>query len=114
MRRNLLSKILEKMELRVKAVKSLGSADSLIAEEKPDLVIMDDEPGDVDPVEYFRMIKDNRPETLTCLQCSSATADDCRNLKSMGIDAVLTKPFEQDQIRKAIDALRRPSSGSDQ
>ncbi len=114
MRRNLLSKILEKMELRVKSTKSLGSADSLIAEEKPDLVILDDDPGGVDPIEYFRMIKANRPEILTCLQCSSATADDRQSLKSVGIDTILTKPFEQDQIRKTIDDLRRPCSRDEQ
>ncbi|NIP43851.1 MAG: response regulator [candidate division Zixibacteria bacterium] len=109
-RRHLLSSLLGNLKLKVKAAKSLSSVDSIIVEEKPDLVILDDELEEVNPVEYFAMIKSKLPEISTCLVCASANAEEQKRLKALGIDVIITKPFEQGQIRETIDRLSRPTS----
>ena len=106
-RRNLLSNLLQNLKLKVKSAKSLASVDGIIAEEKPDLVILDDELEEVNPVEYFAMIKTRLPEIRTCLVSVSARPDEQKRLKEQGVDAILTKPFEQGQIRETIDRLCR-------
>lgn len=105
--RNLLAGMLGKMGIHVKSAKSLATGEKMIVDENPQLVVLDDNLRDGIALEYLGLIRKNNPKIRTCLIGAPADDDEIRRLRSLGIDSLFVKPFEQSQIAKAVSELSR-------
>lgn len=103
--RNMLAQILQKNGIFVKAAKSLAAAERMIVDTDPDLVILDDNIRDGDPLEYFGILKKSRPGICTCLIGAPQDGDRLKELNPLGIDALIIKPLEQGQISNSLHEL---------
>jgi signal transduction histidine kinase/CheY-like chemotaxis protein len=100
--RNMLTQILQKNGIFVKAAKSLAAAEKMIVDTDPDLVILDDNIRDGDALEYFSILKKSRPGICTCLIGAPQDGDRLKQLNPLGVDALIIKPLEQGQISHSL------------
>ncbi|MFH0813765.1 MAG: response regulator [Pseudomonadota bacterium] len=76
-----------------------------IGEQKPDLVLLDLIMPEPDGFKLAGKIKQVSPDTKIIVMTGYATEENLDKLKQYSIDALLTKPFNYQGIKKAIDKV---------
>lgn len=111
--RMLLRMLLERGGCRVFDSPTGMGAEQLVAEHKPDLVLLDVQMPDRDGWDVLAAIRSHRTVgDVPVILCTvkSSTADRIRGWE-LGADGYLTKPFSLDQVLAEIDAVaNRPSA----
>lgn len=100
------SKILEQVpDAEVKTTSSGFDAGVLIAEWYPDMILLDFLMPDLNGFEVTRKIKNNPRLKKIPIIAVTAISDpaELEKVKQSGVDAVITKPIEQDGFLKKID-----------
>ncbi len=108
--REILSDVLASLGHRVEAIESGEQAINRFTPEAFDLV-MTDLGMEVSGQEVARAVKARSPGTPVILITGWATDLDEAELRQAGVDLVLTKPFQVDEIRKVVDRITECPTG---
>jgi two-component system response regulator HydG len=95
-------------EYEVETRRSGRSAVEAFRRDPPDLILTDIRMPDMDGMEVLRIVKAEAPETEVILMTAFATVSQAVEAVKSGAYNYLTKPFEPDELRIALDkALER-------
>lgn len=99
-------------ELTVHLATSGEAALALLAQERPDLILLDIGLPGMDGFEILRRIRalDSLAGVPVIALTASATTDDIKRGESAGFDAYLTKPLHIEQLIRTLDAFIQPAS----
>ncbi|TMG90080.1 MAG: response regulator, partial [Betaproteobacteria bacterium] len=79
----------------------------LLAERRPDMILLDIEMPRMDGFEFAKTIKaDNNLAHIPIIMITSRTAEKHRNrAKELGIDAYLGKPYQEEELMRNLREL---------
>jgi two-component system, OmpR family, phosphate regulon response regulator PhoB len=86
----------------VDEAESVGSANDLLAQRRPDVVLLDVHLGADNGLELLRTIRSQWPDVAVALFTGSADAE---TAKQSGADAILPKPFSLDELSATVSRL---------
>lgn len=96
-------------DIKLNTANNSFSAGAKLGEEKPDLIILDFLMPELDGFEFCRFIR-KEPEykkipvlAMTALR----TEADFKKMREAGVDDILTKPFNMNQLTEKIQQFRR-------
>jgi len=102
---NLLKVILGKTRAKILRAKTGDEAIRLYHENKPDLVLINFDLPVVNGEEFARIIKAKDSMIPIIARINFANEDDIKRAKSSGIDKLLTKPIQNDNLLNTINDL---------
>lgn len=109
------SRVIKKLaDVELRTTASAFDAGLLIAEWVPDIIILNFFIPDLDGFDATKKIRSNpRLKKISIVAVTSKTdPQDLEKVKKSGVDAVVTKPVENDSFRKKIDKFLYSSSHS--
>lgn len=92
--------------MHVLTAESLAEADNILAEEQPDIVLLDVMLPDGNGFAYIRQIRQSLDIPVIFLTCLSGTSDEIKGLRSGGCDYI-TKPYHFEVLYARIEANLR-------
>ncbi len=102
----LLSKLLKQREFTFEHVNTLTQAETLLKEETPDIIFLDNNLPDGLGINFIDFIKDNFPKVkIVMLTAQDSALTKSRALKK-GADYFISKPFTSEQIYNCIENLK--------
>ena len=102
--RELMQKLLTKLDYEVEAVESAEDAFSFLEREKFPVIITDLIMLEMDGVEFCRRIRETDNKTYVIALTGHTELYDIGKLKEAGFDNHLTKPFKIEVLKEAIQA----------
>jgi DNA-binding response OmpR family regulator len=81
---------------------SLEGARRALAQEPVDVILLDVHVGPADGRDFLREVRESHPDVRVAMLTGSA---DSETVRAAGADAVLSKPFELDELRATVHAL---------
>jgi len=110
----LLSGILKQKKLRTSYVNTLADAQSVLKEENPSIVFLDNNLPDGKGVDFIGIIKKLYPTTKVVMITAFDTYSDRSKAYEEGVDFFIGKPFTRDVIDKTVERLIYPSLANNQ
>lgn len=115
--RELMRKLLTKMEYQVAVVESAEEALALLEKEAFPVILSDLIMLDMDGVEFCQTVRETDSDTVIIALTGHGDLYDSEKLKMVGFDGYLAKPIRMDRIKKALDdaleeAKRRKEASS--
>lgn len=110
----LLSGILKQKKLRTSYVNTLADAQSVLKEETPSIVFLDNNLPDGKGVDFIGIIKKMYPTIKVVMITAFDTYSDRSKAYEEGVDFFIGKPFTRDVIDKTLERLMYPSLASNQ
>jgi two-component system, OmpR family, response regulator len=101
----LLSKLLKKKNLDTAFVNSLSEASNALKESNPEIIFLDNHLPDGLGINYISYIKKNYPHTKIIMITAHDSLDDRAKAFKNGADFFIGKPFTNDIINKAVEAV---------
>jgi signal transduction histidine kinase/CheY-like chemotaxis protein len=106
MLRDLLAELLESYDYEVVCVQNGAEVYKVLTEEiKADLLIIDFNMPEMDGLTCIKNLRKTNVKTKTILSTGSATAANDAEISNLQIDAVLTKPYEFEQMLEVVRKL---------
>lgn len=105
----LLSGILRQKKLRASYVNNLADAHSVLKEETPFIIFLDNNLPDGKGVDFIGTIKKLYPATKVVMITAFDTYSDRSKAYEEGVDFFIGKPFTRDIIDKTLERLMYPS-----
>ncbi len=106
MLRDLLAELLESYDYQVVCVQNGSEVLKVLTEEiKADLLIIDFNMPEMDGLTCIRKLRNNNLKIPTVLSTGSASAANDNEISGLQIDAVLTKPYEFEQMLEVVQKL---------
>ncbi len=106
MLRDLLAELLESYDYQVVCVQNGAEVYKVLTEEiKADLLIIDFNMPEMDGLTCIRNLRKTNVKTRTILSTGSASAANDAEISNLQIDAVLTKPYEFEQMLEVVRKL---------
>jgi len=100
------SELLEMLNLKILGLGKTGmDAISLVNELKPDIVFLDLHMPKLNGMEALKKIKNNAPKTHVIIITSDKFVDG-KNMIDLGAIDIIFKPFNMDEIIKAIEKIK--------
>ena len=97
---------------RVLAAKSLAEADKLLAENTPDIILLDVKLPDGNGLDYVMKIKERHPVPVVFLTCYNEKDEIIKGLRNGGCDYV-AKPHDLDVLYARLQAHLRDNGTAD-
>jgi two-component system OmpR family response regulator len=110
----LLSGILRQKKLRTSYVNNLADAQSVLKEETPSIVFLDNNLPDGKGVDFISIIKKLYPTTKVVMITAFDTYSDRSKAYEEGVDFFIGKPFTRDIIDKTLERLMYPNFANNQ
>ncbi len=115
--RELMRKLLTKLEYQVAVVESAEAALALLEKEAFPVILSDLIMLDMDGVEFCQTVRETDSDTVIIALTGHGDLYDSEKLKMVGFDGYLAKPIRMDKIKKALDdaleeAKRRKAASS--
>lgn len=115
--RELMRKLLTKLEYQVAVVESAEAALALLEKEAFSVILTDLIMLDMDGVEFCQTVRETDSDTVIVALTGHGDLYDSEKLELVGFDGYLAKPIRMDKIKKALDdaleeAKRRKASSS--
>jgi DNA-binding NtrC family response regulator len=110
----LLSGILRQKKLRTTYVNNLTDAQSVLKEENPSIIFLDNNLPDGKGVDFIGTIKKLYPATKVVMITAFDTYSDRKKAYEEGVDFFIGKPFTREIIVKTLEHLMYPSIISNQ
>jgi two-component system OmpR family response regulator len=101
----LLSGILRQKKLRTSYVNNLADAQSVLKEEIPSIVFLDNNLPDGKGIDFISKIKQLYPATKVVMITAFDTYSDRSKAYEQGVDFFIGKPFTRDVIDKTLERL---------
>ena len=101
----LLSKLLKKKNLETAFVNCLSDANSVLKKENPEIIFLDNHLPDGLGINYIPYIKENYPTSKIIMITAHDSVDDRAKAFKNGADFFIGKPFTNDIINKAVEAV---------
>lgn len=101
----LLSKMLAKKHVDSQYANSIADATTLLNNNSPDMVFLDNHLSDGRGIDFAEYIKHKYPETRIIMISAFDNFSDRKNAKKMGIDDFIGKPFSSESIDLALSKL---------
>jgi two-component system, OmpR family, response regulator len=101
----LLVSILNIKKIQSACVNSLGEAESVLKEETPAIVLLDNHLKDGLGIDFIRQIKKQSPESKIVIISAQDNLSDRQKAFSNGADFFISKPYTRDIIYKTIERL---------
>lgn len=116
--RELMRKLLTKLEYQVAVVESAEAALALLEKEAFPVILSDLIMLDMDGVEFCQTVRESDSDTVIIALTGHGDLYDSEKLKMVGFDGYLAKPIRMDKIKKALDdaleeAKRRKAASSE-
>lgn len=105
--RSTITRVLECESLKVFSAANAQSGLSLMAEEVPQIVLLDLRLGNESGLEVFESIRERFPRTIVIFITGHGTADTAIESMKLGAFDYLVKPLDLDQLTNAVDQARR-------
>lgn len=105
--RSTITRVLESENLRVFSAANAQAGLSLMAEEVPQIVLLDLRLGNESGLEVFESIRERFPRTIVIFITGHGTADTAIESMKLGAFDYLVKPLDLDQLTNAVDQARR-------
>ena len=109
----LMDAVLSPLGFTVLSASSGEAALDLLAQQLPDIVLLDIVMPDLDGIEVMRQLRERRPVAVILLTAKGSTADKAKGL-DLGADDYIAKPFHPDELAARVRAVLRRSSGAQQ
>jgi DNA-binding response OmpR family regulator len=81
---------------------SVEAARRALSEHQLDVILLDVHVGPADGRDFLREVRESHPEVRVAMLTGSA---DSETVRAAGADAVLSKPFELDELKATVRAL---------
>jgi CheY-like chemotaxis protein len=101
--RELMHKLLTKMEYHVVVAESAEDALALLQKEAFPVILTDLIMLDMDGVEFCQTVRETDSDTVIIALTGHGDLYDSEKLKIVGFDGYLAKPIRMDKIKKALD-----------
>ena len=101
--RELMHKLLTKMEYQVVVVESAEDALALLEDEAFPVILSDLIMLNMDGVEFCQTVRETDSETVIIALTGHGDLYDSEKLTMVGFDGYLAKPIRMDKIKKALD-----------
>ena len=101
----LLSKLLKKKNLETMFVNSLSEANAALKKDCPEIIFLDNHLPDGLGINYISYIKKHYPATKIIMITAHDSMDDRAKAFKNGADFFIGKPFTNDIINKAVEAI---------
>jgi len=102
----LLSGILRQRKLRTSYVNNLADAQSVLKEETPSIIFLDNNLPDGKGIDFIGTIKKLYPATKVVMITAFDTYSDRSKAYEEGVDFFIGKPFTRDIIDKTLERLK--------
>ncbi len=112
MLRDLLAELLESYDYRLYAFRMEVKCLKFLQDIKADLLIIDFNMPEMDGLTCIRKLRNNNLKISYCVSTGSASAANDNEISGLQIDAVLTKPYEFEQMLEVVQKLIEESSFS--
>jgi len=99
------------MALETRAATSGHEGCVQIGEFEPDLVILDVHMPGIDGTEVLRSIKNSARATETKVLVTTGMPESMKEMRSLGCDDCITKPFGIDELLRKVESLIEPKAG---
>jgi CheY-like chemotaxis protein len=112
--RKLLNDLLSAEGYCVRQAASGMEALSAIAQEQPDVVLLDIMMPDMDGFEVVRLLKADKKTNIPPIVMITALDDEgsCARLAAAGINVMLTKPIDRWKLHSTLEQMLEETSGS--
>ena len=107
----LLSGILKRRNLNTSYVNSLFEARSILSQQSPDILFLDNHLPDGYGVDFIPVIKKNHPLAKIVMITAHDTGEDRAKAITQGADYFIGKPFTTEIIIKTVDKLLETITG---
>jgi len=101
----LLSRLLKKKNLDTVFVNSLSDANKALKADHPEIIFLDNHLPDGLGINYIPYIKENYPMAKIIMITAHDSVDDRAKAFANGADFFIGKPFTNDIINKAVEAI---------
>ncbi len=101
----LLSKMLAKRHVDTQYANSIADATTLLNNNSPDMVFLDNHLTDGKGIDFAEFIKHKYPATKIIMISAFDNFSDRKSAKKMGIDDFIGKPFSSESIDMALSKL---------
>ncbi len=101
----LLSRLLKKKNLDTVFVNSLSDANMALKKNSPEIIFLDNHLPDGLGINYIKYIKENYPSSKIIMITAHDSIDDRAKAFKNGADFFIGKPFTNDIINKAVEAV---------
>lgn len=101
----LLSRLLKKKNLETSFVNSLSDANKSLKINHPEIIFLDNHLPDGLGINYISYIKEHYPEAKIIMITAHDSIDDRAKAFKNGADFFIGKPFTNDIINKAVEAV---------
>jgi DNA-binding response OmpR family regulator len=89
---------------------TLEAARRALEQQPIDVILLDVHVGPADGREFLREVRESHPNVRVAMLTGSA---DSETVRAAGADAVLSKPFELDELRATVRALAESSRAAE-
>jgi DNA-binding response OmpR family regulator len=89
---------------------TLEAARGALSERPVDVILLDVHVGPADGRDFLREVRESHPNVRVAMLTGSA---DSETVRAAGADAVLSKPFELDELRATVRALAESSRAAE-
>ena len=107
-----LARFLERRGFATRTVTSVGDASIVITEQRPDLALVDLKLPDFSGAALCRMLQLRYPETPVIVMSARIDEAEHQQLRELGVEQFLTKPFALGELDLALQRLRVPCAGA--
>ena len=101
----ILNLMLKKEAIEIEHVTTLAKAATQLQQQRPDIIIIDNQLPDGLGIEYIKEIKSNYPIIKIIMITGNADNMDKETALQNGADVFLAKPFTKEQIQAAIESV---------
>lgn len=101
----ILNLMLKKNDVEIEHVNTLAKAATFLKEQKPQIIIIDNQLPDGLGIDYIKKIKIDYPALKIIMITGNAANTDKATALQNGADIFLAKPFTKEQIQAALTSL---------
>lgn len=101
----LLSKLLKQKELEFDHVNTLTQAETLLKEDTPDIIFLDNNLPDGLGINFIDHVRENYPEIKIVIITAHDTSSTKSKALKKGADFFIAKPFTSEQIFNCVDQM---------
>lgn len=101
----ILNLMLKKQDIEIDHVTTIAKATAFLQQQKPDIVIMDNQLPDGLGINYIKEIKSTYPLIKIIMITGSADTTDKETALKNGAAFFLTKPFTKEQIQNSLESV---------